>query len=92
MTLLLERDIRMARSHMDLSRWAEYDESRKRLLLAEIGVVVRNGSMPPRRYALLHPEARLTPAEVNEVYQWTRSSRRLLKQESPELNTSAARE
>jgi hypothetical protein len=32
MTPLLERDIRMARSHMNLSRWAEYDESRKRLL------------------------------------------------------------
>jgi hypothetical protein len=92
MTLLIERDIRMARSHMDLSRWPEYEESRKRLLLAEIGVVVRNGSMPPRRYTLLHPEAKLNPEEVNEVYQWTRSNRRLLKRLSPELNTSTARE
>jgi len=91
-TLLLEHDIRMAKSHMDLSRWPEYEESRKRLLLSEIGVVVRNGSMPPRRYTMLHPEAKLSSEEANEIYQWTRSNRRLLKQEPPGLNTSAARE
>jgi len=63
-----------------LSRWQTYEDSEKSLMLSEIGSVVRNRIMPPRRY---HPEARLNEAEVNEIYQWTRADRRLLNH-SPE--------
>ncbi len=83
-SLLIAHDVQAARSHMDLSRWPTYDPSQKRLILSEIGVVVRNGSMPPRRYTLLHPEAKLSTDEANEIYQWTRSNRRLLKQDAGE--------
>lgn len=77
---------------MDLSRWAAYDDTRKKLILSEIGVVVRNGSMPPRRYTFLHPQAKLSTTEVNDIYDWTRSSRRSLKQRVSEQNISATRE
>jgi hypothetical protein len=78
-TLLLRHDVQTAKSHMDLSRWQTYEDSRKRRILSEIGVVVRNGTMPPYRYTLLHPAAKLTTDEANRIYQWTRSSRNLLK-------------
>ena len=68
---------------MNLSRWQIYDDSEKGLLLAEIGSVVRNRVMPPRRYTMLHPEAKLSDAEATEIYQWTRSERRILNH-SPE--------
>ena len=68
---------------MNLSRWQTYEDSEKSLMLSEIGAVVRNGIMPPRRYTMIHPEAKLTEAEVNEIYQWTRSDRKLLNH-SPE--------
>src|SRR5947209_4796597 len=64
MTLLINHDVQSAKSHMDLSRWPLYDDSRKRLILSEIGVVVRNGSMPPSRYKLLHPNAKLSADEA----------------------------
>jgi hypothetical protein len=92
MTILVQRDIRLARSHLDLSRWPEYDETRKKRLLAEIGVAVRNGSMPPRRYTFLHPEARLSGDDANQIYRWTRYTRRSLQQQIPPSNSSAARE
>lgn len=63
---------------MNLSRWQIYDDEERSLLLAEIGSVVRTHEMPPRRYTLVHPEARLTDPEVNEIYQWTRAERRLV--------------
>lgn len=68
---------------MNLSRWQIYDDSEKGLLLAEIGSVVRNRVMPPRRYTMIHPEAKLSDAETTEIYQWTRSERRRLSH-SPE--------
>jgi cytochrome c len=66
---------------MNLSRWQNYDNHEKSLLLSEIGSVVRNRVMPPRRYTLVHPDAKLSDAEVNEIYQWTRTARRLLNRE-----------
>jgi hypothetical protein len=63
--------------HMNLSRWQTYDDSEKRLMLAQIGVMVRNHVMPPRRYTLIHPEAKLSEAEVNSIYRWTHVDRGL---------------
>jgi cytochrome c len=77
-SLMIEHDVQTARAHMNLSRWQIYEDSEKSLLLAEIGSVVRNRVMPPRRYTMIHPEAKLTEAEVNEIYQWTRADRKLL--------------
>ena len=80
---IVEHDVQEARTHMNLSRWQIYDESEKSLLLSEIGSVARNHIMPPRRYTMIHPEAKLSEGEANEVYDWTRSERKLLKH-SPE--------
>jgi len=34
--------------------------------------------MPPQRYLLLHPEARLGDDERQPIYRWTRTERRRL--------------
>lgn len=75
---IIERDVQAARLHMNLSLWATYDDSGKSRMLAEIGSVARNHVMPPRRYTVIHPEARLSDSEANEIYRWTRAERRLL--------------
>jgi len=74
---MIEHDVETARGHMNLSRWQTYDDSEKRLMLAQIGVMVRNHVMPPRRYTLIHPEAKLSEAEVNSIYRWTHVDRGL---------------
>jgi len=76
---LVEHDVQTARTHMNLSRWQTYDDDEKSLLLSEIGSVVRKREMPPRRYTLVHPDAKLSDAEANEIYQWRHAERRLLR-------------
>jgi cytochrome c len=75
----LEKDVADGRQHMDLSRWDQYPVESKRDLLARIGTEVRNRQMPLPRYLLLHPEARLTDAEIQFVYDWTKAERRTLR-------------
>lgn len=73
---LLAQDVRQARSHMNLSRWQDYSTDDRLRLLSAIGSAVRNRAMPPQRYLLLHPEARLGDAERQQIYRWTRTERR----------------
>jgi cytochrome c len=75
----VERDVAEGRRHMDLSRWDQYPMDQKRDLLARIGAEVRNHQMPLPRYVLLHPEGRLSEAEIQAIYEWTKAQRRALR-------------
>ncbi len=91
---LLARDVQQARLHMNLSRWQDYSTDDQLRLLSAIGSAVRNREMPVQRYLLLHPEARLTDAERQQIYRWTRIERNRLRRRSTpfdltgELNTA----
>jgi len=78
----LEKDVAEARRRMDLSRWDEYSMDEKRDLLARIGTEVRKREMPLPRYLLLHPEARLSEAEIEIIYQWTKTQRRAMRNQA----------
>lgn len=79
MSWLIENDVRQGRNHMNLSRWQEYNGDKRQQLLSEVGVVVRSRKMPLPKYTLLHPGAKLTDAEVDRIYKWSRSERRRLR-------------
>jgi hypothetical protein len=79
-SLLLEHDVETARQNMNLSRWQSYDEEEKSALLSEIGVLVRNHIMPPRRYTLIHPAARVSDSDADLIYRWTRAERERLQE------------
>lgn len=79
---LLARDVQQARQHMNLSRWQAYSSEDRLGLLGEIGSAVRNRAMPVQRYLLLHPEARLTDTERQQIYEWTRTERSRLRTNS----------
>ena len=48
---------------------AALSPARKARLAEEIAQVIRNGSMPPVDYRLIHPEARLTDLEKELLIQ-----------------------
>ena len=73
---LLAHDVQQARSHMNLSQWQDYSTDDRLRLLSAVGSAVRNRVMPPQRYLLLHPEARLSDQERQQIYRWTRNERR----------------
>jgi hypothetical protein len=79
---MIEKDVSDARSQMNLSHWQEYDTEKRRELLSAIASMVRNHRMPPQRYLLLHPEARLSHAEAELLYQWARSERKRLRSDA----------
>jgi hypothetical protein len=58
---LVFRDVQHGRAYLNFSDWKGWERWEK------IAEVVTNGSMPPKQYLLLHPEARLTAAEREEL-------------------------
>ena len=76
---MLNNDIKGARSHMDLSQWNKYSPDDKRQILTEMGAAVRNDEMPPARYLLMHPDAKLSTDDVTLLYAWARSERHKLR-------------
>lgn len=76
---MIEHDVHYGRSHLNLSRWNDYSIEERREILSAMGAAVRNRLMPLPRYLHLHPEARLSDAEIDRVYRWTKSARRRLR-------------
>ena len=64
---------------MNLSHWDQYSREQKLDLLARIGTEVRNREMPLPRYLLLHSDARLSDAEIQVIYEWTKAERHALR-------------
>lgn len=59
---LVQRDVDEGRAILNFSQWNHvYEEA------GESGETVREGEMPLRTYLWLHPDARLTPAESQEL-------------------------
>jgi len=78
MSWMTEKDVHDARLHMNLSRWQEYPAEKQVEILARLGSEVRNHQMPLPRYLSLHPEAKLSDADIRQLYDWTRKERRRL--------------
>ena len=87
---MIENDVQSARSHMNLSRWNGYNPEQQQEILSKISVLVRNRAMPLPRYLMLHPESRLSDAEVAYLYQWARSERKRLKAAGAEADAPSS--
>ncbi len=72
---LVERDVAEGRQHLNLSRWGEYSVLRKERCLSEIANQVEDGGMPLRPYTFVHRSARLSPADVDILFEWTQAER-----------------
>lgn len=71
---LLERDVKQARAHMDLSDWQKVEERGPEELAAGFSGICENllsGAMPKHHYLWMHPTARLSKAQISEVCEWT---------------------
>jgi hypothetical protein len=62
-----------------MSRWESYTLDEQMEILAKLGVEVRNHRMPLPQYLRLHPDAKLTNEEVQQLYQWAHEERRRLR-------------
>jgi len=90
MSWMIENDVQRGRSHMNLSRWNGCNPEEQREILSKMSVLVRNRAMPLPRYLLLHPDAKLSEAEVAYLYQWARSERKRLKTAAAEAEAPSS--
>lgn len=79
---LVERDVQGGRSQWNMSKWDQYSIEDREQILSKIGPMVRNRKMPLPQYLFLHPQAKLSNADVDLIYQWSRSERKRLKSEA----------
>jgi hypothetical protein len=67
---LVTHDVEEARAEMNFSAWAEIPERRRGKLQGEIWEEVEKGNMPPQKYLLLHPGAKLTEGDRATLRAW----------------------
>jgi hypothetical protein len=73
MSWLVARDVALGRKELNFSEWGSYYPQTRKRKLQWMGRVLRERSMPPWAYRLMHPGARLTAAERATLDRWIES-------------------
>ena len=74
---LVARDVTGARADLNFSQWGT-DPEREPTPAQRLGGIcsdLRKGIMPPWSYLLMHRSARVSPAQVERICQWTTTAR-----------------
>ena len=80
---LVVGDVNEGREHFNFSDWpTEPDRVAKKL--DRINEILGYHEMPPKKYTLLHPEARLTEAQLQAIIAWTDAAGKKLAAAAPE--------
>lgn len=61
---LVQHDVDEGREYLNFSDWGKGREGEES---EEVGEVLSEGEMPPTQFLLMHPEAKLTPAEREQL-------------------------
>ena len=64
---LVAGDVKQGRAHLNLSEWNFLSPEASMLKLKAACKQVKAGDMPLWQYRLMHPEARLTPADIDKI-------------------------
>jgi hypothetical protein len=72
---LLANHVRDARHSMNLSDWASYDSEEQDIFLQNICRLTKRGAMPISSYLYIHRDAKLSPADVQTLCDWTNAER-----------------
>lgn len=70
---LAARDVSLGRRELNFSEWRSYYPRTRKRKLQWMGRALREHTMPPWGYRLMHPRARLTGAERALLEQWIES-------------------
>lgn len=71
---LVWRDVAEGREELNFSTWSQYSVKKQGKKLHESWENIEEGEMPPWYYTILHPEARLSPADRQILRAWTRGT------------------
>lgn len=71
---MLAKDVTEARQAMNLSEWGAKSPAVHFALTAAACEGVRSGRMPRKQYLLMHPEAKLSPADIDTLCSWSQAA------------------
>ncbi|MCW5853044.1 MAG: heme-binding domain-containing protein [Anaerolineae bacterium] len=71
---LLASHVTTARARLNLSELATLPAFRKSQIPSSMAMRIRNGTMPPSDYLMMHPQARLSDAEKQQLIQGLQAS------------------
>ena len=71
----LVNHVNEGRQDMNLSEWGSYDKDKQSHRLRDICEQVQDGEMPLSTYTPLHPQAKLSPADVQTLCDWAKAER-----------------
>ena len=75
---MLAKHVKDGRRHLNFSDWVRMTTGRRKKVVGEICDEVKDGGMPLSSYLWIHGDARLTPADVNAICEWTAGEERRL--------------
>jgi hypothetical protein len=67
---MVARDVRRGRQEINFSDWSSYYPATKRRKLRWMDRALRREAMPPLRYRLFHPSARLSDEDLAALERW----------------------
>ena len=70
---LVVSDVRKGRGDLNFSEWGTYPADKQQRMLAEICKQVSEKEMPESTYTWMHPEAKLSDADIHSICTWTQS-------------------
>lgn len=70
---LVVQDVNEGRKEMNFSEWGSGKEKEPGELLGKICEEAKDGDMPGAAYTFMHPRAKLTPADVQTICNWTKT-------------------
>ncbi|HEY6951213.1 MAG TPA: heme-binding domain-containing protein [Bacteroidota bacterium] len=79
---LLAKDVNNGRRHVNFSEWMSYKPGRVKSILDNIYDQVYNHEMPLSQYQLMHPDSKLTAADVKILCDWASGEEDRMDQES----------
>lgn len=74
---LVASDVSEGRRHLNFSEWDSYSTDKRNKKLAKIVEEVKEGEMPLRMYAMMHPRAKLSSADIGILKTWAINSGQL---------------
>ncbi|HVH86945.1 MAG TPA: heme-binding domain-containing protein, partial [Terriglobales bacterium] len=86
---LIEKDVYYGRGHWNMSKWDQYSREERQDILSQMAPMIRNRKMPLPQYLFLHPEAKLSDADIDLLYRWSRSERKRIKSEAAQVSASS---
>jgi hypothetical protein len=84
MSWLIASDVNEGRTNLNLSDWPADDPKRAAKKLEDMSEKIGYGEMPPRKYTMIHVDARLTESQRKDLTDW-------LDAEASRLKSSASK-